>query len=384
MAGIILVAFNLRPSLTAVGPLVGSIREEFMISNGTAGVLTTLPLVAFAILSAVAPRLSLRIGNGRSILLGLVVLTTGIVFRSVEWITALFAGTALIGIGVAICNVLLPAIVKQHFPAKVGLLTGLYSISMSAFAALGSGVSYPLADSLAAGWQGSLRIWAVLALIGLIVWLPQARLKRKPERIPKIDIKNSPLFRSKIAWQVTLFMGLQSFMFYCLITWLPEILQSRGMAPSEAGWMLSWLQLVGLPITFLTPVLAGRMKNQQGIVWGIGSVYIIGLFILLFSEDFITLVLAVALMGIAQGGAISLALTLISLRAPSAVQASNLSGMAQSFGYFLAAVGPVSIGFLFDEVQSWTIAILIFLLVVLGMILSGNGAGRNRCVPKDK
>ncbi|MFG6149965.1 CynX/NimT family MFS transporter [Halobacillus sp. B23F22_1] len=378
--GIILVAINLRPSITSVGPVIGSIREDLNISNGTAGMLTTLPLIAFAVLSAMAPRLGLRIGQSQAIFLGMVILTIGIFIRSIEWVATLFIGTTLIGVGIAIGNVLLPGVVKQQFPEKVGLLTGIYSISLSGLAAIGSGISFPLAQRLSSGWQGSLGIWSGLAIVAIIVWLPQITVKRKPVKIPKIDIKNSPLFQSKLAWQVTIFMGMQSFMFYCLITWLPEILQSRGMEPATAGWMLSFMQIAGLPGTFLTPVLAGQMSSQRKIVWSIGFLYLIGLSGMLFGSATSLLTISIAIIGIAQGSSVSLALTLLSLRAATANQAANLSGMAQSIGYTMAAIGPIMLGMLFDFTQTWTPALIIFIGVVVVMVSAGLGAGRDEVV----
>ncbi|GGF25728.1 putative transporter YycB [Halobacillus andaensis] len=380
IVGIVLIALNLRPSLTAVGPLISSIREDLSITNGIAGMLTTLPLIAFAVLSALAPRLGLKVGQGQAIFIGMFVLTVGILVRSIEWVTTLFIGTALIGIGVAICNVLLPSLVKQQFPDKVGLLTGIYSISLSAWAAVGSGISFPLAQRMSSGWQGSLGVWAVLGIIAMVVWIPQTTIKRKPVKIPKINIKNSPLFRSKLAWQVTIFMGMQSFMFYCLITWLPEIMQSRGMTPSTAGWMLSFMQIVGLPGTFITPVLAGRITNQRGIVLSIGILYLIGLSGMLFGSGVVWLTLCIAIIGLAQGSSVSLALTFLSLRASTATQASNLSGMAQSIGYALAAVGPILIGMLYDFTQTWTPGIVIFIGIVVIMVSAGIGAGRDKYI----
>ncbi|WP_101845938.1 MFS transporter [Halobacillus sp. Marseille-P3879] len=379
--GIILVALNLRPSITSVGPLISSIREDLSISNGVAGLLTTLPLIAFAVLSALAPRLGLRVGQGQAVFIGIIILTAGIFIRSVEWIATLFVGTTLIGVGIAIGNVLLPGIVKEQFPDKVGLLTGIYSISLSGFAAIGSGISFPLAERLSSGWQGSLGVWGLLALAAIIVWIPQTRIKKKPVKIPKIDIKNSPMMRSKLAWQVTIFMGTQSFMFYCLITWLPEIMQSRGMDPATAGWMLSFMQIVGLPATFLTPVLAGRMNNQRGIVLCIGALYLLGLTGMLGVNTVPLLTACIVLIGVAQGASVSLALTLLSLRASTAVQAANLSGMAQSIGYSLAAIGPILLGMLFDVTESWTAALIIFIGVVLIMVSAGMGAGKRQEVP---
>ncbi|MBM7553479.1 CP family cyanate transporter-like MFS transporter [Thalassobacillus pellis] len=379
--GIILIAFNLRPAITAVGPLISTIREDLGISNGMAGMLTTLPLLAFAVLSALAPRLGLRLGNGMAIQAGVAILAFGILVRSFESITTIFTGTALIGIGIAILNVLLPGVVKQAFPLKVGVMTGLYSISMSLFASIGSGVSVPFANTLDSGWQGSLLVWSLLAVLAFIAWLPQKDLQKSVHKVPKMDPANNPLWRSKLAWQVTFFMGLQSFLFYSLIAWLPEILQSRGMDPAASGWMLSWLQIIGLPATFLIPVLAGRLKSQRGIIMGIGIVYLTGMFGMLLGSAMLLLTISISLVGIAQGSCISLALTLLGLRAPNAAQAANLSGMAQSFGYLLAASGPIAIGYLYDYVHSWTPSIVILLAVVCLMLIAGIGAGKDAYVP---
>lgn len=179
-------------------------------------------------------------------------------------------------------------------------------------------------------------------------------------------------------------MGLQSFLFYCIIAWLPEILSSQGMSRGMAGWMLFGVQFIGLPATFLAPVLADRFSHQRGIVGVISLLYFLGLLGLFASGNPVMAVLSVIFIGLAQGASISLSLTMLSLRANHAKQAAALSGMAQSFGYLLAAIGPILTGFLYDTTHSWTLPILSFLLVSLFMLMAGLGAGRNVTVFHEK
>ncbi|MCF8564297.1 MFS transporter [Alicyclobacillus tolerans] len=414
VAGIVLVAFNLRPAITSVGPLIHPIQADLGLSNGLAGLITTLPLLAFGVLSPLAPKIGRKIGNPYAILLGLILLAIGIVTRSGGSIAALFTGTTLVGIGIAVCNVLLPGLVKHLFPNQVGLMTSVYATAMGLLAATASGVSIPLAQGLRLGWQSTLAGWALLAVAAGAVWMPQLRLHRKrqsiansrlvlaqssptqlefkqtpPETLPAPNLAPKPgleqrpmshaLWRSPLAWQVTLFMGLQSFLFYCIIAWLPEILIQDGLSANLSGWLLSLMQVVGLPATFVTPILADRFRNQRPIVLGIGTVYGLGT-ALLFAHWLPAILLSVVLVGLGQGSAISLALALFGLRTQSAHQAAELSGMAQSIGYFLAATGPVTTGILFDLTGSWTINLVVFLAVVALMTWAGVGAGQRKFV----
>ncbi|MGR3208927.1 CynX/NimT family MFS transporter [Bacillus glycinifermentans] len=377
ITGIIFIAFNLRPAITSVGPLISSIRTDLDMTNGMAGFLTTLPLLSFAILSPVAPKLGQRLGNERTLWIGLVVLLIGILLRSYGEAFTLFAGTALIGVGIAVLNVLLPSLIKHKFPDKAGIMTSIYTTAMSIFAALASGISIPLSHGLDWGWSASLMIWAGLAFLAILIWVPQLRYHDTANRTVQLKADGQSVWRSKIAWQVTFFMGIQSFLFYCTIAWLPEILRSHGMSMSLAGWMLSLMQFASLPSTFLTPVLAGRFRNQKSIVLGLGILYLSGMAGLLYGGSPAMLTFWVILIGAGQGSSISLALTLIGLRSENAHQAAALSGMSQSAGYLLAAIGPSFVGFLYDHTHSWNGPILLFIAALIALIGTGLGAGRN-------
>lgn len=380
MAGIIFVAFNLRPAITSVGPLIGAIRDETGISNSAAGLLTTLPLVAFALLSPFVPRIAQKLGSEWSILLGLTILGAGIAARSLGMLPPLYIGTVLIGLGVGLCNVLLPGMVKEKFPQKVGLLTGIYTFSMGICAGLAPGFSIPLAENLGLGWRLSLGVWTILIFIAIIVWLPQIRERKKKTAAPKVSAPKGSIWSSPIAWQVTLFMGLQSMVYFSATTWLPEILHSQGREIAAAGWMVTVLQFSGLPVNFIIPVLADRLPNQKGIALGIGLFTFAGLMGLLMNVNAIISNISIVLLGIGLGAAISHSLTLIGLRAENAKQAASLSGMAQSVGYLLAAAGPILIGSLYDLFHSWTVPLIFLMIITAIFTISGIGAGRDQFV----
>lgn len=377
MIGIIFVAFTLRPALTSIGPLTGHIRHDTGISNGLAGMLTALPLIAFGLISPFVPKIARRFGNEMSVMIGLCILGAGIFIRSAGALPLLFSGTIIVGLGIAICNVLLPGIVKESFPRKVGILTGIYTLSMGIFAGLAPGLSIPIADGLGLGWRISLGMWAILILMAIGFWLPQLKVKNSSLDSLKKKQSGSRIWFSSIAWQVTLFMGLQSMVYFGITAWLPEILHSRGFDIAVAGWMLTLFQFTGLPANIIIPILADRLPNQKGIALGIGLLCLGGLFGLIFSTTKSVIMLCIIMVGIALGAAISHGLTLIGLRAANAKQASELSGMAQSVGYLLAALGPFIIGFLFDFFHTWTIPLILLVVITFIYTIAGVGAGRN-------
>lgn len=382
LLGIVLVAANLRPAITSVGPLIGVIREDMGLSNGQAGVITTLPLIGFAVLSILAPRLGRRFGNVVMLFSGLILLICGILIRAIPWVGTLYIGTALLGLAIAICNVLLPGLIKHRYPGKVGLLTGVYTTSMGVFAALASGISVPLTKDVGLSWNGALAVWAVLAVIAALIWFPQVHYRGDGPKAQVAKIKAGGLWRSPLAWQVTFFMGFTSLAFYVVVAWLPEILIDRGLGVTTAGWMLSLVQLAGLPASFIIPILADRRSGQRLFVVIVGILYLVG-FAGLLSDSTQWVILWVVCIGLGQGASFSLALTLLGLRARNPQQVAQLSGMAQSLGYSLAAVGPILFGYLHDFTHSWTIPLIMLIAAVLCQLLVGLGAGRNLYVTPD-
>ncbi|HZB81720.1 MAG TPA: MFS transporter [Rubrobacteraceae bacterium] len=375
--GFVLLAANLRPALTSVAPLIGQIRSDTEISNGVAGLLTTLPLLAFSVLSPAAPRLARWFGTERMLLVSMLVLAAGILLRSAGEVATLFLGTAILGAAIAVGNVLLPSLVKREFPERVGLMTSIYSAALGFSAAIAAGASFPIAQQTAIGWQASLALWALLALVAAAAWLPQIRSARRASASTETSQGVSGLWRSPLAWQVTLFMGLQSLAYYVVLTWLPEILQEvGGMSASLAGWMLALAQVVGIASMFLAPVLADRRPSQYGIVLVAVTLAGAGTLGLLVAASTAT-ALWVVLLGLGQGACFSLALTFFALRAPDSEHSAALSGMAQSMGYLLAMGGPFLFGVLRDVTQAWTVPLVLLFAVAVCLLITGLGAARD-------
>jgi len=254
MLAFVLLAANLRPALTSVAPLIGQISTSTGISNGVAGLLTGLPLLAFAVLSPIASRLARRFGMERVLLASLLVLAAGILLRSAGAVAALFLGTAILGAAIAVGNVLLPSLVKREFPDRTGLMTSTYSTALAASAAIAAGASFPITYQAGIGWRGSLALWALLALVAAVAWFPQIRSTDAMNASTGTSRGVTGLWSSVLAWQVTLFMGLQSLGYYVVLTWLPEILQEEvGMSAAQAGWMLALAQVVVIPRCFSPP-----------------------------------------------------------------------------------------------------------------------------------
>ena len=388
VVGIVLLAANMRSALTSVAPLIGQIRLDTGISNGVAGLLLTLPLLAFGVLSPVVPQLARRFGMERMLLASLLLLAAGIMVRSAGTVAVLFLGTAVLGAAIVVGNVLLPALVKREFPQRVGLMTSIYTTALGISGALAAGVSVPLAQLTGMGWRGSLALWALPAIVAAVAWLPHLRRSDQPENAStQTSQGGSSMWRSALAWQVTLFMGLQSFAYYVTLTWLPEILQEDGMSATRAGWMLGVSQAVAIVTIFFAPVIASRRPSQQGVVAAAVSLSCAGTLGLLVAGSTAS-VLWVVLLGLGQGACFSLALTFFALRAPDSQHAATLSGMAQTFGYLLAASGPFLFGILRDATNAWTVPLALLLAITVCLLIAGLGAGRDAYVvappPEDK
>lgn len=353
LTGILLIGINLRVAFVSVGPLLADIGRELDFTSAQAGFLTGLPLVAFAVFSPLAPAFSVRVGLDRALWLSLALLVAGTVFRSTPLPSALWVGTVLIGVAIAFLNVLLPSLIKRDFPDRVSQLTGLYIAAHSAVAALGAAVVVPISLSQASGWRLALGIWAGFALVAMAVLLPTLKNRTAPvagsPRAPKIRYR-SP-WTTLLGWQVTLFMGLQSLAFYILMTWLPSIEHDQGISETVAGLHVSVFLLVGMASSLLTGGLLHRFRDQRPVA-ATGSLLAMAGFLGLLLAPSVPL-LWVIISAAGAGSLIVTALSLFSLRTTNHVQAASLSGMAQSVGYGIGAVGPVLFGFLYDLSGGW-------------------------------
>lgn len=355
------------------------IREDVGLSDTLLGLLTTLPLIAFGVVSTMTPLFTKRFGIGNTILGALILLTAGIDIRSVGGIFELYLGTILLGIAIAFGNVLIPALIKRNFPHKAGFVTSLYSGIMSLGAAFAAGLSVPLADELNLGWRGSLAVWAVLAVLALIIWIPNIkRINRTP---PSRGFKEAmkKLSGSLLVWKMAFYMGLQSLAFYVILAWLPAILLDRGYDDSYAGWMLSLSQATGIIGAIVIPIWAGSRKDQRLVIVSLIIVEVIAL-IGLMIPGIGMVELWVGLIGMVLGGTFGLALLLIVLRSKDAETAAELSGIVQSIGYFIAATGPFIVGVIYDLTQVWNYALVLLVVVAIIKLVLGIDIGRDKKV----
>ena len=294
---------------------------------------------------------------------------------------ASFTGTFLIGVGIAILNVILPSIIKDKFPNKFAFMTSVYTTSMGIVASLASGLSVPLAIQLGLGWKLTLLLWAIPTVVALIVWFYLVKFDRKTDEMDKPSQTNAEfkkMWRTPRAWQIALFLGLQSFLFYVTITWLPNILHHFGASRQLAGWLLSFTQLIGLPANFFVPILADRFyKRQEHVALIVSSFSIIGFFLLIISSQAWLFIMSIIFIGLGLSGTFSLALAFVGMRARDAKQAAQLSGMAQSLGYILAAVGPMLIGSLFDLTGAWLVPLIALIIVGLLTAYFGYCSGKD-------
>ena len=376
LLGMVLVALNLRPALSSMAPLLGEVSEYLGLSAAQAGLLTTLPVLCLGLFAPLAPILARRFGTERVVLGILLVLGAGIVLRSYLGETGLFAGSILAGASIGVIGVLLPGIIKRDFAGHAGTMTGVYTMALCLGAALAAGATVPLSHYFDDSWQLGLGFWAVPAVIAAIFWLPQAG---KRNGAHNVAYRVRGLLRDPLAWQVTLYMGLQSSLSYLVFGWLPSILIGRGLTPTQAGLVMSGSVIVQLVTALTAPWLATRGKDQRLAIVLVMSMTLAGLFGCLYAPLDGLWGWAIVL-GLGQGGTFSLALTLIVLRSRDAHVAANLSGMAQGIGYTVASMGPFAVGLVHELTGGWNAVGWIFAVVGIGAIIAGLGAGRAKYV----
>ncbi len=376
---IVLISLNLRPAITGVGPLIGEIRLDTGLSNSVIGLLTTLPVLAFGFFSVLTPLFTRRWGTEGTMAFALFILSAGILLRVIPLNSALFLGTAILGVGIALGNVMLPGIVKKQFPQRAGWLTGVYTAMLGVGATVASGISVPLSEGAGFGWRWALGVWAILSIFAFIAWLPQMKVNMPVVNRKSFKEALTHLGRSKLAWMVAVFVGLQSLTFYTLTTWLPEILIDRGMSSSNAGWMLALKQGVGVLGSFIFPGWAAKMDRQRFLVVLIVAFELIGLIGLMFAP-ISWVVVWVSILGFCLGGSFGLALLFIILRSRDTESANELSGMSQSIGYTIGATGPILFGALFDFAGNLLVSLGFLFLIAVIKLWCGWIAGNDKIV----
>jgi CP family cyanate transporter-like MFS transporter len=376
ITAVAVLSFNLRPALVAVGPLTHQIRDTTDLTPAATSLLTTLPLICFGVFATLAPPLGRRLGLERAIAVALVLLVAGVALRAIPTDLALFIGSAIAGIGIALENVLLPGLIKRDFAGHTGPMMALYSVGLNVGAALAAALTVPIGKALNVGWRPTLALWGVFASASLILWLPQT-VRARADPLASAGGAHLPVWRASLAWMVAGLMGCQSLLFYSLAAWLPSLLEDHGMSSSEAGLMLALFAFAGIATSLAVPILAARRPSQHGLVLITATLFLVGLVGLLIAP--VSAAVAwMLLLGLGQGAGISLVLTLMVLRCQTAHGAAELSGMAQTVGYLIAALGPLVVGVLHGATGGWTLPVVVLIAVVAAFGATGLPAASDR------
>ncbi|MGY1685457.1 MFS transporter [Geodermatophilus sp. SYSU D00804] len=374
LAAVLLTALNLRGAIAAVGPVLDDVRAALGLSAAAAGLLTTLPVLCFALLAPASAAVGRRVGAGAAVLGSLVLLAVAQGLRVLDGAPVLLAGTFLTGAAMTVGNVLLPAVVKAGFGRRAGTVTGLYTAALVAGAAAGAAFTAPLAAVL--GWRGALAAEGVLAVVAAVVWAAAARHADAAAPVPAArSARARPLWRSPVAWAVTAVQALHSTLYFSLTAWLPTLLADRAGTDAATGSVAaSVYQVLGIAGSLLVPAVLARRPGQAGLALGVAALWVVPVAGLLAAPGVWPAWAVVG--GLAQGAGIALAVTLVVLRAADADAAARLSGMSQLVGYGVGALGPVVVGALSEATGGWTAPLLLLLAVGLGLAAAGVVAAR--------
>ena len=371
MTAIVLLALNLRTLVASLPPLLTDVRAELGLSAFAAGLLTALPVLGFGAFAPLAPRLTRRVSIERVLLACALLTAVAAALRGAGGWAPLFAGCALAGLAVAIAQAVLPVFIRLRHPDMTGMLTGAYSMSLTLGAALAAALAVPLEGALGS-WEASLAAWAVPALVAAVVWLPAARR-------PGTTVSGPPppgLWRSRLAWNVSLFMGVQSMAFYAGLSWIPTVLEDAGYSEGEAGSLQALGAVVQLVPAFALPVLAARSRDQVGLLLAIVGFSLAGVIGLIVAPG--AALAWMLIFGIGQGGALGLGLILPVLRGGDAASVGALTAMSLCVGYMVAATGPWVLGAVHDVTGGWTVALMALATITVLELAPGLPASRAR------
>ncbi|MFH8835664.1 CynX/NimT family MFS transporter [Streptomyces sp. NPDC017868] len=384
--GLVLAALNLRPAITSLGALLEEVSADLHMSGSVAGVLTSVPPLCFAVFGITAPRLARRFGPAAVVCAGMAAIFTGLVLRPFATGTAAFlAASALALMGIAVSNVLMPVIVKRYFPDRVGSMTGLYSMALALGTSIAAAATVPMTDALGGDWRLGLGVWAVLAAVAVLPWLPLLRDRGTDTALPAATAPAAApeapaprITRSRTAWALGVFFGLQATGAYITMGWMPQIFRDAGVPAATAGVLLAVTMVMGVPLAFVIPRLATRMKNQGPIVVALGLCGLTGYTGLLLAPASGAWVWAV-LLGVSNCS-FPLALTMIGMRSRTGAGVVRLSAFAQSVGYLISIPGPLLVGVLYQHSGGWGLPIALMGGLMVPQMIVGTLAGRDRTV----
>ncbi|KPE50902.1 CynX/NimT family MFS transporter [Chryseobacterium indologenes] len=378
---VILVSSNLRSPIISVAPVLSDIRDAMKLDSFQVSLLTSIPLFMFATCSVLVSRFSHQFSISRFLMYSLIILSFGLFLRITGSVWMLFLGSVFIGLGICIGNVVTPGYIKNNFPKQIGLMTGIFAVAMNLTAALASGFSVRIGEWTGFGWRGSLGIWLVIAGLGLFVLVLELIFNKKNATQAKASLSRSDfnMFKSAQAWNISIFMGLQSLFYYCMVAWLPSFLTDYHVQGDSTGWILFVIQITMIPVTFGSPIIANKMKDQRILIVLICVLMLISTFMFAWLQSQWIYVNAV-IIGISNGLSFSLSILFFSTRTKSSANAVKISGMAQSVGYLIAAFGPPVFGKLHDWDVSWKSSFYFLSLAVVLMFYFGMKAARHKYV----
>ena len=371
--GVIFLSLILRTPITSVGAILGPLKSILDINNTVAGFITTIPLIAFAIFSPMVAKLSNKAGLEKTLLLAVVTISIGLALRFYINTYVFFLTTFIIGVGITVGNVLLPGLVKKYYPEKLGLMTGFYAVVMNVGAAVAAGISYPILSTNIGGEKFStglaVNIWLVIAVINIFVYTAMSKNSSVSE-VKDSHEKVHGYFKHSKMWTIMLSMGLQSALFYCSVSWFSEITISKGFTPETAGLLLSISQFAQFPSTFIVPILADKLHNKLIIPVIITIGYLVSLVGMLYtSGDFATMLIFIIIFALAGGGSFSYVMYLFSAKSRNEREAADISGLAQSGGYLLAAVFPPLLGYIRD-ISDWNKGLYVLILTAAVLLVT--------------
>ncbi|WP_265182267.1 MFS transporter [Geomicrobium sp. JCM 19055] len=315
----------------------------------------------------------------KTLLFGMAILSIAVFLRAVGGIITLLISTVGVGVAIALGNILIPALIKTSFPLRVGIMTAMYTLSMNVIGALASGIVVPIANA-SDTWRLPLQIWSILPLLaGAVLFLLFIKTRNITSIKHNKKTGSNALLRSPVAWAVTLFMGTQSLITYSVYTWLPDIAIDKGFEANEAGWLIALFQIGLIPTNLIVPILAARFTNQRILGCTSGLFLLIGVLGLIVSETAL-IYPSILFIGVGAGGAFTLTMLLFILRTTTINESSQLSSMAQSIGFLVAATGPIFLGYLEEFTQGWLIPLLVLTLSAVGCTISGYVAGEAKKV----
>ena len=374
-------AFNLRPAVAALGPMLDQVRTSLHMSAAVAGILTALPSLCFAALGLLAPTLARRIGPAATVCAGMGAITLGLAARALAPGSALFLLLSALALaGIAVSNVLMPVLVKRYFPDKVGPLTGLYSMSLALGTSTAAAVAVPLTDALGGSWRVGLGVWSLTAAAALALWLVQLAVSRRNDAGAPAAVQAAPaklrITRSRTAWALAVFFGLQATAAYATMGWLPQIFQDAGISAAESGVLLAVTMAVGAPLAFVIPSYAARRPDQGAIVIILSASGLAAYAGLAFAPAAAPWVWA-ALAGLANC-AFPLTLTMIGLRSRTSEGVTRLSAFTQGVGYLISVPGPILIGVLYQREHGWYAPLVFLAVLMTAQAVVGRRAARPR------